>query len=466
MKRAVVALAAVCLSHVALAQAVDRSKQPVAPPAAPFHFPDQRTTTLANGLRVIVVENHALPLVAVRAVVDVDSLEDPAGKQGLYDLTAEMLREGTAHMTADAIVDSIAALGNDVSPFRFTTITANFDRSLRLMAGMLTEPAFPAAAVDRTKAALTAAEQRQLQLAFTAPRRLLFEKLLGAEHPITHSVVNSLSETQSITRDDVVRFHDSYFRPNNTTLVVVGDVAARRVFEAARTAFGSWQRGPVPTVEYPRPPAASATTIYLFDRPNAPQTATLVGQLGPVGMTSDYAALQVLGPVLGASPGSRMHQDMREKHSYYYSGTPFGIGWRPAPLPSMLYGSVPIYVAKTDSALAAWVNEIRGMRDQPPTEHEMTLARGFLLGMMTEQLETDDSVADRIAFRAENHLAPGFYDAYVRSVAAVTPTDVLAAAKKYLDPEHLVIVMAGDRKFLEPKLAALNIGRVVVVDEK
>lgn len=459
-------LCAVVAASPATAQTLDRSQRPVAPPQEPFKFPHQQTITLPNGLRVVVVESHALPLVAVRAVVGVDSLQDPAGKQGLYDLTARMLREGTTTLSAEAIGDTIAMLGSDVGPFRFTTLASNLDRSLSLMAAMLAHPAFPDAALERAKAALTGAEQAQLQSAAPAPRRVLFDKLFGAEHPVARSVISPPADIASITRDDVARFHDVWFRPNNTTLVVVGDVRASHVMDVVRAAFGEWKRQAVPSSEYPKPPTPVATSVYLIDIPNAPQTYTYVGALGPARGTSDYAALQVLAQILGATPGSRMQQDLRERHSYYYSGTPFTIVWRPAPLASMMYGSAALSAAKTDSGLVAWLRDIREMREQPPTEQEMTLARGSLIGTLPEQIETDDGVADRIVFLAQNHLPASFYDTYVKSVTAVTSKDVISAARKYLDPEHLVIVLAGDRKLLEPRLRAANIGPVTIVQDK
>lgn len=460
------AMVAIALAGPAPAQTLDRSHRPVAPAAPAFQFPHQQSETLSNGLRIIVVENHALPLVAVRAVVGVDSLQDPAGKQGLYDLTARMLREGTTSLSAEQIADTIAMLGSNVAPFEFTTLAPNLHRALSLMAGMLAHPAFPDAALDRTKAALATAEQAQLQAAATEPRHVLFARLFGAEHPVARSVISPPAQIASLTRDDVSKFYDTWFHPNNTTVIVVGDVRPADAVQAARSAFGDWKRQSIPSVTYPRPPAPAPTTIYLIDRPNAPQAYTYVGALGPARATSDYDALQVLAPILGAAPGSRMQQDLRQRHSYYYSGTPFAIAWRPPPLPSMMYGSAALSAAKTDSGLVAWLADIRDTRDQPPTADEMMLARGFLIGTLPEQIETDDRVADRLAYLAQNDLRSDYYDAYVKSVTAVAPQEVLSAARKYLDPEHLVIVVAGDRKFLEPRLIAAKIGPVVVVEEK
>jgi hypothetical protein len=154
---ACISLAAALVAQVrgAGAQTLDRTKPPKATAPSPFVFPKAQTRTLPNGLRVVLIEDHSLPLVAVRAVVGVDSLDDPVGKEGLFVLTAGMLREGTTSMTAEQLASAAAAIGNVVFPLRFTTITQTFDRSLELMADMLMRPSFPQAALDRVKRRLS-----------------------------------------------------------------------------------------------------------------------------------------------------------------------------------------------------------------------------------------------------------------------------------------------------------------------
>src|SRR5262249_14229681 len=152
---------ALVLSELAQAQGVDRSRRPTPPRAKRFAFPTTHEQTLDNGLRVIVVENHSLPLVVARVVLSVDSLSDPAGKEGLFALDTAMLREGTTSETPAQQATLIAALGNAVSPLRFTTITRNFPASLALMAEMLMHPSFPAAALERQKAAFAATAESQ-----------------------------------------------------------------------------------------------------------------------------------------------------------------------------------------------------------------------------------------------------------------------------------------------------------------
>jgi zinc protease len=460
-----VSLFVVSLSTTSSAQSIDRSQRPVAPPAAPFRFPVTHEKILDNGLRVIVVENHALPLVVVRVVLGVDSLSDPAGKEGLFALDTAMLREGTSTSTPEQQSAATAQLGNAVSPLRFTTVTRNFAPSLTMMAEMLVHPAFPSASLERQKSALVAAAEAQRQIPSTSPRRVFYNKLFGADHPMARAVLFTAGSVASITRDDVVRFHDDFIRPNGTTLIVVGDVRVSDAMPIIAKTFADWKRGGMMPTPAPSPEPASPTTIYLMDRPGIQQTLIFVGTLGPNRSSSDFAALEVMGPILGATPASRLQQNLRERHSYMYSATPATVVWRRAPFPSMIYGSAPIAPPKTDSALVEWIGELRGIGERAPTADEIRLARGTLLGTLPAQVETDVGVADRITYMVQNAESLDYYERYGAEIGAVTSAAVLAAAQRAVDTRKLVIVVAGDRKVIETGLRAANIAPVVVVDE-
>ena len=467
MRGALLASAVTCMAFTGLAKAqrVDRANVPPAGQAAAFAFPRMQTRVLDNGLRVIVVEDHSLPLVAVRAVVLADSLDDPEGKEGLYVLTAGMLREGTATRTGDQLAAAAAMLGNPVFPFRFTTITQNLDQSLALMADMLMHPSFPPEALDRLKTTLGANQQRQLQQPATVPNRIFLSRLFGADNAVARSAGATEATMAGVTREDLQHFHETYFRPNNTTIVVVGDVNEQSVASVAAKSFGSWQRGPVSRGERAEVSPRLPTTLFLLDRPGAQQSYLFVGSLGPGRLSKDAAALEVMAPILGASGGSRLYDNLRERHAYMYAGTPATVAWRQAPFPSVVGGSAAVATAKTDSALIEWLGELRGIREREPSEREMTLARGALVGALPSQIETDDLVANRIMTMIQNGLPLDFYTAYGPRIEAVTPAAVLTAAAKYIDLAHLVIVVAGDRKIVEPLLRAANLGPIVIVDE-
>ena len=461
---AAAAIASLSLARLGLGQELDRTKRPVAGAPAPFEFPKIETQRLSNGLLVVVIENHSLPLVAVRAVVQADSLDDPIGKEGLAALTSNMLPEGTTSRSAEQIASEIAALGSSVTPSRFTTIPQNLAKSLELMADMLMHPTFSGSALARIKGTLTAAKQRELQGPSTLPNRVFLARLYGPDHPIARAVRASEASIYAITRDDVVRFHATRYRPNMTTLVVVGDVRAAEVVAVASKVFGSWRPGELPAIGTPVHTLAP-TTIYLIDRPSAQQSYVFVGTLGPARASKDFAALEAMAPILGASVSSRLLNNLRERHAFIYAGLPLAVVWRRNGFPSLIGGSVAAATAKTDSALIEWLGELRGMTRRPPTAEEMKLARSWLVDALAAQTETDDLIANRVTSMLQSGTPLDFYNSYGSRIEAVTSTEISAAAAKYLDPPRLVIVVAGDRKVVEPLLRAANIAPNVVVDD-
>ena len=455
-----------CFAPCAAGQQLDRSVRPPAAAPTPFAFPATHTTTLDNGLTVIVVENHALPLVAVRLELNASDGDDPPGEEGLFAMDSVMVGEGSTDMTAAQQADTMGQLGNDVSPYGFTTVTSSFAPSLRLMADMVTRPAFPPEAFDRVKSALMLSAQSRRAIPYYAGRRVMSAKMFGAASPITRASLPTQAGLSAITPEILRAFHDSIFRPNNATLIIVGDVQTADALAAARATFDPWKSGPVRAAVRADALDPAPTTIYLLDRPGLPrQSWVLTGEHAIDHGAPDAYALDVLSPILGSTPSSRLQQNLRERHSYMYSGFPALISWQPSPFPSLLYGWAPVNAAKTDSALIEWLGELRGMRDRPPSADEMANARRYVIGSLIGQIETDDGVADRLVYLRRNGLPLDYYDHYTAAIDQVTPDDVLAAARRYIDPDHLVIVVVADRKTVEPLLRAANIAPVVVVDD-
>jgi zinc protease len=443
---------------------LDRSRRPVAPPPPAFTFPAIERRTLANGLEVAVVENHELPVVAVRVVNEGGALVDPAGKEGLFQLLGVMLREGTATMTADQLAEAFADLGNAVTPGGFTTITRNLDRSLELMGEMLMRPAFPQAALDRQKANLAANLQRAREQPAFVAQRIFSSVLYGPGHPYERAATQA--SVAAITRDDLVRFHDAYIRPQNARLVIVGDVTAAGVLPRVERALGAWAKGGTTvSTEVPPPKGAGKTTIYLFDRPNSPQSVVTMGQIGPSRASEDFYALEVMNTVLGQLSGSRLSQNLRERHAYTYGINSIWT-WRRAPELSTFAGGSSVVAAKTDSALIEWMKELRGIRgERPVTDRELDFARTNRVAGLPASMESNDQVAEAVANILRNNLPADYYQQYVRRVAAITGADVATVATRYLDPDNTAIVIVGDRKVIEPGLRAANLAPIVIVDE-
>jgi zinc protease len=375
-----------------------------------------------------------------------------------------MLREGTTTMSADQLAEAFADLGNSVSPTGFTTITRNLDRSLELMGDMLMHPAFPQPAIDRQKANTIANIQRAKEQPLFVAQRLFSTILYGAGHPYQRAATEQ--SLGGLTRDDLVKFHADYARPQNVRLVVVGDVTPAFVMPKIERAFGAWEKGGTTvTYEIPPPRPAAKTTIYLYDRPNSPQSVVTVGQIGPTRSSADFYALDVMNTVFGQLSGSRLNQNLRETHAYTYGANSFWT-WRRAPEVSTFIGSSSIVAPKTDSAVVEWMKELRGIRgEQPVTDKELDFARTNRVAGLPATLESNDQVANAVSNILQNNLPPDYYQQYIRRVSTITGADIAAAAAKYIDPDNTTIVIVGDRKLIEPGLRAANVAPLVIVDE-
>jgi len=446
------------------AQVLDRSQRPVAPPATPFRLPAVEMRRLSNGMAVAVIQNHQLPIVAVRAVADAGTLLEPADKAGLSTLVSGMLVEGTTTRTADQLAEAFADLGTQVSPQGFTTVKGNLGPALELMGDMLMHPAFPDEALARNKAnTLTQLRRLREQPSFLADH-LFNAVLFGAAHP--YARVPSEQTVGGITRADLVAFHGDYYRPQNVKLVVVGDVTPDAAVAQLERVFGRWPAGgKTARYDVPAPRPAARTTIYLLDRPNSPQSTVIVGQVGPSRDTPDYYALETMNTVFGGLSGARLNSNLRERHSYTY-GANTGLQWRRIPQVSTLRGQSDIVAAKTDSALVEWLGELRGIRgERPITPVELDYARNNRTAGLPLRFETVTQVATQVADLLANGLPTDFYNGYAQNILRLSGADLAAAATKYLDPQQSVIVVVGDRSVVEPRLRALNVAPVVVVDE-
>jgi zinc protease len=328
------------------------------------------------------------------------------------------------------------------------------------MAEMLIHPALEEAGIDRRKALQSATARRLAQSPSALPRRLFNIELYGTDDGYVRALAPSDASIASVTRDDVVRFHDQFVRPQVTTLIVVGDVTDAAVMAAVQHSFGDWPRGGEttrPVGARVRPP--QPTTIYLADN-QSPQAYVYVGASGPSRDASDYA----VADVMGAISGSRMVQTLRERRSFMYSGAS-GIVARRAPLASAFVGSASINASKVDSALVEWLALLKGLRsDRPVTAQELEATRRNRVGLLPARIEGPDSIATRISELVRDNVPLDYYDRYVARVMTITPADVAASAKRYIDLDHLIIVVSGDRKILEPALRAAALAPIVIVD--
>jgi predicted Zn-dependent peptidase len=447
--------------------AVDLTRPPVLGAPKPLALPAVVTRDLPNGLRLMIVEQHELPLADFVLVVKNGGETDEPGKLGTATLAASLLKEGTTTRTSLQIADQEAFLGVDVSAgsgwdatsIQLHTPTAQLDSALALFADVALRPAFPPAELERLRqnrlTSLLQVKDRGPEIANRAYAAIVFGSAAYGR-PLT----GDEASTAAIQQADVRRFYDTYFRPNNAVLLVVGDVRPDDIERRVRALFGAWERRPVPAARYGEPRTPKGTTIYLIDKPGAAQSSFRIGTVGVARDTEDYFPLTVMNTALGGSFTSRLNQNLRETRAYTY-GASSGFAMRRAPGPFI--ASAEVVAAKTDSALVEFMKELRAIRDTVPAE-ELEKAKRYLQLQLPGRFETTGGIAGQLAQLVTFDVPLGFYNSYTQRVAAVTQLDVQRAARRYIDPDRLAVVIVGDRKAIEPALEATKVGEVVVVD--
>jgi zinc protease len=447
---------------------VDLTKPPTLGPPPSLRPPQISTRELANGLKIIVLEQHELPLVDVILQVRSGGESDAPGKMGTAALVAAMLTEGTTNRTALQIADQAAYLGiqlNASSGWEQSNVslhapTAQLDSALALFSDVALRPTFPPADLERVRKVRLTSLQQLRDRAPAIADRAFASAVFGEQHPYGRPLAGTEGSLASISRDEVQRFYTTYYRPNNATLLAVGDVRPDDVERRARELFGAWARGTVPIPPTSPPTNAKGTKVVIVDKPGAAQTSFRIGGIGAPRATSDYFPLQVMNTILGGSYTSRLNQNLRETHGYTY-GASSGFGLRRSAGPFI--ASAEVVTAKTDSALAEFLKELRAIRDTVPSD-ELAKAKRYLQLGLPSNFETTQGIASEFLPLIAYGIPLDFFASAVQRYGAVTQADVQRVARQYVDPDKLTIVLVGDRKVIEPGVRALKPGEIVTRD--
>ncbi len=451
-------------------QPLDRSVQPTAGAPKALQPPKWTKSKLANGADLVVVERHDLPLVAFSINFVGGSVNfDPADKVGLGSVTAAMMTEGTTTRSADQLSEAQQRLGTNIFTFvgqesgsiQFTSLAEKFEPTLALLADVLLHPAFPQDALERLRGqrliGLTQSKDQPNAIAQNVFAKLLY----GADHPYGRIVTEQ--SMRSLTRDDLVAFHKNYFRPGRAVITVSGEVNAARIKSQVEKALAGWTAGGErPSFNYPPLPAQKSTTIYLVDKPKSAQSVFALGLPGPPRSTPDYYALQVMNNILGGLFQSRINHNIREVKGYSYgAGSSFGYGKGPG----AFRASGGIVTAKSDSALIEFMKELRGVQGGVPfTADEIEQGKSSLIQGLPNRFASVNGLSASIGTIYTEDLPESYYSDYAAKINAVTSDDLVRVAKKYIDLDHLNILIVGDRATIEQPLRKTGIAPVVILD--
>jgi len=409
-----------------------------------------------------------VPLAQINLIVRSGSAADPIGKFGVGSLAAAMLDEGAGTRSALELADALEFLGAnlsttssfDYSAVRMSVPVSKLNDALPLMADVALRPAFPESELDRLKqerlTGLLQARDNPAALIQIAFPRVVF----GPTHRYGTSANGMPPAIESLAVADLQAFYRAHFRPDNATLLVVGDVTPATIVPVLEKAFGSWKPdGMAPLVAaVPTAPQLKARQVFIVDKPEAAQSQIRIGWVGVPRSTPDYAALQVLNTILGGSFTSRLNQNLREKNGYAY-GASSGFDTRLSAGPFV--AAAGVQTDKTAEALKEFFNELNGILSPVPDEELMKAKNYVALGFPGE-FETTGDMARKLEELVAYNLPDETFTNFVAAVTRVTAADLQKIAARYIQPDKMAVVIVGDRKAIEPGIAALKLGAVRV----
>jgi zinc protease len=413
---------------------------------------------LPNGLTVLILENHRLPLVSVQFhILGAGPLYEPPEMPGLADATASMLSEGAKGRTSLQIAEQVDRLGATFSAsssfgspavvISASGLSDNFDQWFGLVSDILLNPAFPAEELERLKQRLKIGlREQRTSPSFLAAER--FNHAIYGTHPA--ATVSATSESiDALTPELLAKWHREQYAPQSAILGIAGDVSADTLVPKLTKWLGAW-KGAGSEAAVPSSPApASARGISLIDRPNSVQTTITLGNLAISRTDPDYIPMTVMNRILGGGSSARLFLKLREEKGYTYS---VRSSFTALNYPGAWVASSDVRTDVTDGALAEFMNEIRRIRDEQVPQHELEEAERSIVAHFALSLEQASEMLDSAISRKVYNLPADYWDTYPARIMAVTAADVQHVARKHINLDALQIVAVGDATRIKPAL--------------
>ena len=452
--------------------AADRSKLPVPGTPAEAMFPELERATLSNGLKIVLARRPSIPQVRFDLVLDAGFAADKSAIPGTASMTLAMMDEGTTRRNAIQISDELAQLGAklstgsrlDVSSVSLEALKENLDPSLAVYADVVLHPSFPRQDFERLKKQRLARIQQEKADPVGLALRVFPGLLYGPGHAYANPWTGSGTEesTGRLKREDLIRFHDTWFKPNHATMVVVGATTMAEIRPRLERLFAGWKPGDVPaksiaTVEQqPRP------LVYLMDRPGSLQSVIIAGNLAPPKANPNEVAIQTMNGVLGSDFSSRVNMNLREDKHWAYGAYTF---FRDARGQRPFIAYAPVQTDKTKEAVVELDKELRGIvKDRPIEPAELSRAQASLTLTLPGSWETMGALSGAITDILSYGLDDRYYDTFAQKVRSQTIQSLTQVAAEVVHPDQLIWVIVGDRSKIEPGIRELKLGEIRLID--
>lgn len=443
-----------------------RKTAPPAGPAPVVHLPVPQTFTLSNGMQVLLVEDHALPVLSAGVVSRAGSDSNPEGKGGVASLVAQAIAESTESRDLAAMSSAQERIGTrigvnasmDAATASMTVLSNNAAAGMDLLADMVQHPAFNPADLERLR------KQRLVQISqetdsVSAIASRVGPKLVFGDHPYGASPTGTTASITKLTRDDMLAFYKAHYAPSGSALVLAGDVTLAQARTLAETWFGKWTGTAAPPLDLAPSSQMQPTHVVVVDKPGAPQTALQAYAIGVRQGTPDDPIRSELDYILGGAFGSRINMNLREEHGYTY-GARSGFTQYRAGGPFVASSLVRTDV--TGPAAVEMMKEIRNFPSTPPTAAELTAAKTASIQSLPGRFETTDGTAIAMSSIFTFGRPLDYYSTLAAKYNSVTAADIQRVAQRDLHPENMIIVAAGDRAKIEPQLQAAKLGPVEI----
>jgi len=443
---------AVLLLCTGLWAQVDRSEPPIASGSPQLEFGDYKVYDLKNGLKVIVVENHKLPRLSINLFIDRDPILEGA-KAGYVSLAGEMMRQGTENLPKDELDETIDFMGASLSTSSQNVSASGLskysEKLVELMADVALNPAFPQEEFDKIKKQQISGLETEKDDPSALANRLFNTMLYGKNHP--YGEFASIESTEKVNLEDCKADYETYWKPNYSYLIFVGDIKAKTAKKLAKTYFADWQAGELPQAQYADPAEPTETQISIIDRSSSVQTVLDLGntiKLKPG--DPDIAKLALANQILGGGSLGRLFQNIREDKGYTYGAYS---NYDEDPLIGEFNAGASVRTEVTDSALTEFLYELNRMRNEDVPEQDLQAAKNYIIGAFGRSLERAQTMA-RFALNIQRYDLPSdYYEQYLTKLSNVSAAEVREAANRYFKTENMHITAVGKATAIADKLA-------------
>jgi zinc protease len=458
-------IASVPAVHAQAGAVTTQQYPPAVPEPKPYHLPTPSVQKLPNGLTLVVVERHSLPLATLRLVVKSGAESDPANAMGAAQMVTSLLNQGTARRSALEIAAAIDAAGGEIdtgaewddSYAELSVLGDHTEAAFDLLADMTRNPAFAPAELERkrrqTLSALEVAYQDPGYLADTAFRQLALEGT-----PYGHPQDGTTASVRRLTRDDLLAFHAQYYRPGNSILAAVGDITPEEALRLAGKFFGDWKGDASANTNQRGAIANEKTRIIAIDKPDAVQTEIRVGNYGIRRNSQDYVALTVANQILGGPAANRLFSALRTERGLTYGASSELNCYRTA---GTWEAKTSTRTPETIKALKVILSEMQTLREHSITPTELSIAKSYLVGHQALEFESSRSVAEHVVDLMVYGLPLDDVNQFPDRVRALTSSDVAEAIQRHLETDHLAIVLVGNIAGFKKQLKKL--GRTQII---